>query len=115
MIVEKVEMPARQPIDLRERIIHPLRVEAATTFEERVLVTKVAMLRTAAGDDDRVRDQIRAATNQITPDRRDAIERATSGRDIAPKRLPLSKVLEKARKGVLRRTKNDRIRVDRCF
>ena len=61
MVVEEVEMPARQPIDLGERVVDALGVERPAAFEERVLVAEVAVLRTPAGDDDRVRNQIGGA------------------------------------------------------
>ena len=48
VIVEEVEMAAGQPRDLRERVVHPLRVERSPAFEERVLVAEVAVLRAAA-------------------------------------------------------------------
>jgi len=77
MVVEKIEMPARQPIDFRQRLVHTLRVERAAAVKERVLVTEVAMLRTTPGDDDGVRDEIAAAINEVAADRWDAIKRAT--------------------------------------
>ena len=61
MIVEKIEMAARQPVDLGQRIVDALRVKAASTLKERILVAEIAMLRAAARDDDRVRHQIIAA------------------------------------------------------
>src|SRR5207302_1558525 len=56
VIVEKVEMPSRQPVDLRQRVVDALGVERASMLEERVLVAEVAVLRTAACDDDRIRN-----------------------------------------------------------
>ena len=76
VIVEEVQMPARQPIDLGERVVHALGVEGSAALEERVLVAEVAVLRAAARDDDRVRDEVRAAADQIAADRRHALERA---------------------------------------
>ena len=54
MVVEEIEMTAWQPLDLGQRIVHALGVERTAAFEEGVLVAEVAVLRTPAGDDDRV-------------------------------------------------------------
>ena len=61
VIVEEVEMAARQPLDLGERVVDPLGVERAAAVEERVLVAEVAVLRAAARDDDRVRHEVARA------------------------------------------------------
>ena len=53
-------MPARQPLDLGERVVDALRVERSAALEERVLVAEVAVLRTAARDDDRVGHEVAA-------------------------------------------------------
>ena len=74
VIVEEVEVAARQPRDLGERIVDALRVEGAAACEERVLVAEVAVLGTASRDDDRVRYQVRAAVDQIAANGREAIE-----------------------------------------
>ena len=55
VVVEEVEVPAGQPLDLRERVVDRLRVERPAALEERVLVAEVAVVRAAARDDDRVR------------------------------------------------------------
>ncbi len=109
MIVEEVEMPARQPIDLGERVVHSLGVERPAAFEERVLVAEVAVLRTPAGDDDRVRNQIGGPSDQIAPDRRHAIQRAAGRGHVAAQRLPGPEVLEEPRERLLTRTQEDHI------
>ena len=86
VIVEEVEMAARQPIDLGERVVDALRVEGLAALEERVLVAEVAVLRAAARDDDRVGHEIRAAADQVAADRRHPIERAARRRDVALER-----------------------------
>ena len=48
MVVEKIEVPARQPIDLVESRVDGLRVERAPALEERLLVAEVADVRAAA-------------------------------------------------------------------
>src|SRR5262249_3328745 len=45
-------------------------------FEERLLVTEVAHVRTAARNDDRIRDEIEVTLDELAPDRRDACERS---------------------------------------
>ncbi len=48
VIVEKVEMTSGQAVNLGEGVVDALRVEAAASLKERVLVAEVAMLRTTA-------------------------------------------------------------------
>jgi hypothetical protein len=55
VVVEEVEVTAGKALDLGERLVHALRVEAAPALEEGVSVAEVAMVRAAARDDDRVR------------------------------------------------------------
>ena len=52
MVVKEIQVPSRQPLDLRERIFDGLRIERAASFEERVLVAEVAHMRTPARYDD---------------------------------------------------------------
>ena len=49
VIVEEVEMPSGQPLDLEERGVDPLRVERSAAGEEGVLVAEVAVLRDSRG------------------------------------------------------------------
>ena len=75
VVVQEIEMPPGQPLDLGQRRIDGLRVERSAAFEERLLVTEVADVRTAARDDDGVGDEIALPLDQIAPDRRHAVER----------------------------------------
>jgi hypothetical protein len=75
MVVQKVQMPARQPLDLGQRGVDRLRVETLSAFEKRLLVAEVADVRTAARHDNRVRNQIERTLDQIASNRRDALER----------------------------------------
>jgi hypothetical protein len=111
VIVQKVEVTSRQPIDLRERVIHALGVERATAFEERILVTEVAVLRTSTRDDDRIRDEVAAPLDQVAPDRRDSIQRAARGRDVPSRRGAPPEVLQKLRKCLLAGSKEDGVGV----
>ena len=76
VVVQKVEVAARQPIDLRERVVHALGIEGPAAAEERVLVAEVAVLRTPASHDDRVWNQVPAPLDQVAPDWWNPIQRA---------------------------------------
>src|SRR6185436_15424135 len=76
VIVEEIEVPTRQAIDLAQRIVHGLGVEPPTAGEEGVAITEVAGVRAPAGDHDRVRHEIPLASNQISANGRRALERA---------------------------------------
>ena len=110
VIVEKVEMPARQPLDLRERGVDGLRVERPAAFEERLLVAEVADVRAAARHDDRVRHQIETPLDQIAADRRQAGERA-SLRSIHALGMAAAEVGEESRPRVLAGPEEDRVGV----
>ena len=115
MVVEKIEMPSRQPRDLGERIVDPLRIEAASAGEERVLVAEVAMLRAAAGHDDEFGHQVVATGDQIAADRRHAIQRTPGCRPVDRGTAAGAKVREKLREGLFARAEKDRVRVRRRF
>jgi hypothetical protein len=107
VVVEKVEVASRQPIDLRQRVVHPLGIERPASVEERVLVAEVAVLRTSARDDDGVRDEVPAANDQVAPDGRDPIQRAARGRDVASRWGAPPEVLQELRKRLLAWAKKD--------
>ena len=69
-------MASWQALDLGERGIDGLRIEGPPAFEERLLVTEVAHVGTAARHDDGVRDEIAVTLDQIAPDGRRAGERS---------------------------------------
>jgi hypothetical protein len=52
MVVEEIEMTARQPLDLGQRVVDALGVERTAPGEKGVLVAEVAVLRTPTSDDD---------------------------------------------------------------
>src|SRR6185369_6893332 len=113
VIVEKVEMPPRQAVDFRERVVHTLRVERSAALEEGDLVAEVAMLRASARDDDRVRHEVRAAADEVSPDWRYAVERPSRGRDIAGARPSGPVVVEESRERLLAGSQKDDVRVRR--
>jgi hypothetical protein len=112
MIVQKVEMPPRQTVDLRKRRVHRLCVERAAAFEEGFLVTEVADVRTAARDDDRVRHQIEPPLDQIAADGRNLCQR-TGLRAIDAVRTTSPKVREESRPRIFAWPQKDGVRV-RC-
>ena len=71
-------MAAGQAFDFGERVVDALRVEAAAALEERILVAEVAVLRTAARDDDGVGNEVGGAADEIAANRRNALERAAA-------------------------------------
>jgi hypothetical protein len=93
MIVEKIEMASRQPVDLRQRIVHPLCVESLPTLKERILVTEVAMLRASARHHDGIRHQIIVAPDEIAAHRRKTLQRAPPRGGVNAPRAPRAKVL----------------------
>ena len=106
-------MPPRQPGDLGQRVVHALRVERSTALEERVLVAEVAVLRTSARDDDRVRHEVAAAIDEIAPNGRQPVERAIRGRAIDARGTPRAKVREELREGLLAGPEEHRVGVRR--
>ena len=78
VVVEKVQMTARQRLDLRKRAIDRLSVESAAAGEEDRLVAEVAGVRTATRDDDGVRHEIEASANEISARPGRADERAAA-------------------------------------
>src|SRR3954469_4733136 len=107
MIVEKIEMLAGEPGDLRQRIVHTLRVERSAPFKERILVAEIAVLRTSTTDHDRVGNEIQMPVDQIAADRRDSFERAVRRRDISLCGAAGPEVLEKSWKRLLARPQKD--------
>jgi hypothetical protein len=105
---------AWQAVDLGERRIDRLCVEAPPALEERFLVTEVPYVRATARDHDRVRHQVQSPLDQIPPDRRQADERADAGSIHAPRSI-LSEVIEESRPGVLTRAKEYRVGMQRRF
>ena len=114
VIVEEVQVTARESLDLGQRRIDGLGIEGAAPFEECLLVTEVAHVRTAARDHDRVRHQVQSPLDQIPPDRRQPCERADAG-SIRALGLAPSEVSEEARPRVLSRANEDRVGVQRRF
>ena len=70
------------------------------------------MVRTAARDDDRVRDQVAVPLNEIAPYRRQPFQRPHR-RLVAALRRSRREVLQELREGVLARPEEDRVRVRR--
>ena len=78
VVVEEVEVPPGQPLDLRERVLDRLHVEGAPSREEGVLVAEGAGVRAAARDHDRVGDEVELAPDEVAAHARQA------GRGCAP-------------------------------
>jgi hypothetical protein len=103
VVVKKVEVAARQSIDLRERVVHALGVEGSASVEECVLVAEVAVLRASTGDDDGVWDEVSAPLDQVAPDWRNPIQRAARRRDVPARRRSSAEVLQELRERLLAR------------
>ena len=110
VVVEEVQVPSGQPVDLRQRGVDRLRVERLPAVEERVLVAEVAVVRAAAGHHDRVRYQVPVPLDQVPPDRRQPVERPLP-RLIPPPRFTAAEVVEEHRPGVLTRPEKHRVGV----
>src|SRR6476660_1266147 len=108
-------MPARQPVDFRERVVDPLRVERASAGEEGVLVAEVAVLWTPAGDDDRVGDEVVTASNQVAADGGNPLEGAAAGRLIDRQGAARAEVREERRERLLPGTEENDVRVGGGF
>src|SRR6185369_6028760 len=65
MIIQKVEMPPRQSVDLGQRLVDLLSVEAFASFEERDLVAEVASMRATARHDYRVWYQVQMTLDEV--------------------------------------------------
>ena len=107
-------MPSRQSIDLQESLIDPLRVEAASALEERLLVAEIADVRAAARHDDGVRHEVKVALDQIAPDRREAVQRAHA-RPVESCLASSGEIGQELRPRVLAGSDENRIGMRRCF
>ena len=65
VVVKKVEVAARQAVDLGERLVHALQVERLAAAEEGLLVAEVADVGAAAADHERVGHQVALALDQV--------------------------------------------------
>src|SRR5439155_24910003 len=102
VIIEKVQMPAGQSADLRQRGLDRLHIEFLPAFEEGDLVTEVADVGAAAGNDDGIRHQVLVAPDEVTPDRRHAQQRPMLC-GVAAAWMTSLEVLEESRPGILAR------------
>jgi hypothetical protein len=73
------------------------------------------MLRTAAGDDDRVGDEIEVPVDQVATDCRHLLERSIGCRNISRRWTACAEVVEEPGKRLLSGTKEDRVGMGRCF
>ena len=112
VVVEEVEVPPGQALDLRERLLDRLHVEGAPAREEAVLVAEGAGVRAPARDHERVGDEVEIAADEVAAHARQAGEGARL-RAVDGPRPPGSEVGEEARPGLLRRAEDDRVRVAR--
>src|SRR5512132_940887 len=65
MVIEEVQVPAGEAVDLRERLVDRLRVERAASLVEGVLVAEVAVVGAATRDNDRVGAQVASTFDQV--------------------------------------------------
>ncbi len=79
VIVEEIEVPAWQSIDLRQRSVDGLGVEGLSACEERFLVAEVADVRASPRHDDRIRHEIQVTLDQVASDRRQPFQRSDLG------------------------------------
>jgi hypothetical protein len=114
VIIQEVEMAARQAFDLFERIRDQLRVERFASAEEGVLVAEVAVVRAAARDHKRVRREIQAPLDQVAARLGQACE-AAHRRAIHRPRMPRAKIREEARPGVIAGAEEDRVGMPQRF
>ena len=110
VVVEEVEVAARQPVDLGQRPVDGLHVELLAALEEGDLVAEVAHVRASPGDDDRVGHQVQAALDQVSTDRRYGDQRPLL-RDVPGPRPAAAEVVEEPWPGVLSRPEKDAVRV----
>src|SRR5580658_4708596 len=110
MVIEEIEVAARQARNFGKRVIHGLRIEAPSACKECVLVAEVAVMRAAARNDDGVRDKVVGTLDEITPNGWYADQRALR-RDVARTRHAVAEVGEESGAGVLGGPKKDRIGV----
>src|SRR6188474_1747401 len=108
MVVKEVEMSAGKACDFGERVIHDLRVERATSREESILVTESTMMRAAARDDNRIRNQIPLPLNKIAPYGWQAFQ-SSNARLVAAPWCSCPQVLQELRKRVLSGADKDRV------
>src|SRR5260370_24706163 len=109
MIVEEVEMTSGQPLDLGQRILHPLRVESPASLKEGILVAEVTMLRTPAGYDDGIRHQIVGTPDEVAANWRNTLQCAAGQRGVNPFWLAGAKVFQGFRKGLFSLSQEDSV------
>ena len=114
MVIEKVQVLARKPLDLGEGVVHELGVEVLPAGEEGILVAEIAVMGAAARDHSRVGHEVEVALDELTADRGNPHEGA-GHRRVARLRCARLKVLEKLRPDILTGTEEDRVGVGRGF
>src|SRR5207249_11380340 len=114
MVVQEVEVPPGQSIDLGERSIHLHRVELLASLEEGDFVAEVAHVWAAARDDDRVRHQVQMPLDQVAPDGRKRRERPLV-RNVSEGWRSSPQVIEELRPGVLAGSYEDMVGMRRGF
>jgi hypothetical protein len=110
VVVEEVEVPAGKPVDLRERLVHPLDVEGAASLEERVLVAEAARVGAAPRDDERVGHEVALAAHEVAARGGEALERAYGGA-VDGLRATGAEVGQEARPRLLPGAQEDRVGV----
>src|SRR5262245_26287571 len=103
-----------QALDFCQSVINALGIERFTPREEGILVTKLAVMRTAACHHNRVWYQIKVTLDEVSSNWRQTVKRAQHRR-VALLRLTQSEVTKKLRKRFLSWPKEDGVRVWKCF
>src|SRR5947207_5483546 len=114
MVIKKVDVAAGQAFDFRQRRIDRLRVEMPTLAKERLHITEIALVGTPSRHDDGVGHDVKAALDQITPNRRKAHQRAHL-RPVNSRRFAVAEVFEELRPGVFAGPQKKGVRMKRGF
>src|ERR1700681_2353711 len=99
MIVEEIEMPSSQALDLSQRIIHALSVEPSATVKECILVAEVTMLRAPTRHDYGIRHQIIVTPDEIAAQCGNAFKCAACGGGVNALRFARAKVFQELGEG----------------
>src|SRR5690242_18221888 len=114
MIVEEIKMPARQSFDFGEGLIYLLGIKTASALEKRDLVTEIAGVRAASGNDDRVWNEVEVTLYEVASNRRNTDQRSYR-RAIYLLRFSSCIVLEKRRPGIFAGSQKDCVGVHLRF
>ena len=116
MVVEEVQVPAGEAVDLRESPVDRLRVERAAALVEGILVAEVAVVRAAARHDDRIGAQVASTFDQVAAHGWDPCKPPHARGGLVPRLGPPSaEVSQELLPCALTGTDEDRIGMQRCL